>query len=62
MTLQHRDGSEVKTGDIVWQGRQSCVFLSFDGTDVHVQTTCDRRYFLRLDPQQLNLEIEHDNI
>lgn len=56
--LRHKDGSEVKTGDIVWYGRRSCVFLSFDGREVEVQTTCDRRYFLRLTPNQLGLNTE----
>ena len=56
--LKHSDGRLVQTGDIVWHGRQSCVFLSFDGKHVEVQTTCDRRYFVRLTPQQLKLETQ----
>jgi len=56
--LLHKDGSEVKTGDIVWYGRRSCVFLSFDNKEVEVQTMCDRRYFLRLTPDQLGLHME----
>ena len=56
--LRHSDGREVQTGDIVWHGRQSCVFLSFDGKHVEVQTTCDRRYFVRLTPQQLKLKTQ----
>lgn len=56
--LLHKDGREVKTGDIVWYGRRSCVFLSFDGKEVEVQTTCDRKYFLRLTPDQLGLHME----
>lgn len=56
--LLHKDGSEVKTGDIVWYGKRSCVFLSFDGKGVEVQTMCDRRYFLRLTPDQLGLHME----
>lgn len=57
MTLRHSDGREVKTGDIVWYGNQSCIFISFDGSSVEVQTTCDRRYFMRLTPQYLNLKL-----
>lgn len=57
MQLVDKQGNEVKTGDIVWYGRQSCVFLSFDGSSVEVQTTCDRRYFMRLTPQYLNLKL-----
>lgn len=56
--LLHEDGREVKTGDIVWYGRRSCVFLSFDNKEVEVQTTCDRKYFLRLTPDQLGLHME----
>jgi hypothetical protein len=56
--LLHKDGREVKTGDIVWYGKRSCVFLSFDGKEVEVQTMCDRRYFLRLTPDQLGLNTE----
>jgi len=56
--LLHEDGREVKTGDIVWYGRRSCVFLSFDNKEVEVQTMCDRRYFLRLTPDQLGLHME----
>jgi len=56
--LLHKDGREVKTGDIVWYGRRSCVFLSFDNKEVEVQTTCDRKYFLRLTPDQLGLHME----
>lgn len=58
MQLVDKQGREVKTGDIVWYGRQSCVFLSFDGSSVEVQTTCDRRYFLRVKPEYLNLKME----
>lgn len=58
MTLRHSDGREVKTGDIVWHGRQSCVFLSYDGVHVEIQTICDRRYFIRLIPKHLNLKDE----
>ena len=53
-----KDGREVKTGDIVWYGRRSCVFLSFDNKEVEVQTTCDRKYFLWLTPDQLGLHME----
>ena len=58
MRLLHSDGRVVNTGDIVWHGRQSCIFLSFDGSLVSVETTCDRRYFGRFTPDQLNLTLE----
>lgn len=60
MQLIDKQGRAVNTGDIVWYGGQSCVFLSFDGSSVEVQTTCDRRYFMRLTPQHLNLEATSD--
>lgn len=60
MQLVDKQGNEVKTGDIVWYGRQSCVFLSFDGSSVEVQTTCDRRYFLRVEPKYLKLEVNDE--
>jgi len=56
--LLHADGSEVKTGDIVWYGRKSCIFLSFDGSLVSAETTCDRRYFTRAAPEHFNLTLE----
>lgn len=56
MILRHSNGQEVKTGDIVWYGNQSCIFISFDGSLVSAETTCDRRYFLRVKPEYLKLE------
>lgn len=58
MTLRHSDGREVVMGDIVWYGRQPCVFVSFDTPNVAVQTTCDRRYFMSVAPELLNLRSE----
>jgi len=58
MILRHSNGQEVKTGDIVWYGNQSCIFISFDGSLVNAETTCDRRYFLRVKPEYLNLKLE----
>lgn len=60
MRLLHADGREVKTGDIVWYGKQSCVFLSFNESTVNVETTCERRYFMRVPPEYLNLTLEVD--
>lgn len=60
MTLRHSDGREVKTGDIVWYGNQSCIFISFNGSTVNAETTCDRRYFLRVKPEYLKLEVNDE--
>ena len=58
MILVNKNGAEIKTGDIVWYEKQSCVFLSYDPPYVKVETTCDRRLYMRLFPKQLKLETQ----
>lgn len=58
MRLLHSDGREVNTGDIVWKGRRSYIFLSIDGTQVEVKTTDDRRMFVRGNYSEFNLTLE----
>ena len=57
MRVVDKAGNEVKTGDIVW-GKKSYIFLQCDGHRIEVKTTDDRRMFMWLEPQHLNLTIE----
>lgn len=61
MRLLDSNGREVKTGDIVWRGRQSYVFLSIRNERVDVMSTDGRRVYSLFDPKDLNLTLEASN-
>jgi hypothetical protein len=58
MRLVNADGTEVKTGDIVWGERNSYIFIRHDSRRVDVKTTDDRRMFVWMHPMQLKLRFE----
>lgn len=58
MRLIDARNREVNTGDIVWRGRKSYIFLAVRGTRVEVLTLDDRRMFLTFQPNELNLTLE----
>lgn len=58
MRLIDTRNREVNTGDIVWRGRKSYIFLAVRGTRVEVLTLDDRRMFLTFQPNELNLTLE----
>lgn len=58
MILTDARGHKVNTGDIVWRGRKSYIFLAVRGTRVEVLTLDDRRLFITFQPNELNLTLE----
>lgn len=58
MRLIDARNREVNTGDIVWRGRKSYIFLAVRGTRVEVVTTDDRKMFMNFQPNELNLTLE----
>lgn len=58
MRLIDARNREVNTGDIVWRGRKSYIFLAVRGTRVEVVTTDDRKMFMNFKPNELNLTLE----
>jgi len=58
LRLVNSDGSEVKTGDILWDDSRSYIFIRHDNRRVEVQTTDDRRMFMWMNPGQLKLRFE----
>jgi hypothetical protein len=56
MSLVDKNGNEVKTGDIVWGKNKSYIFLQYDGQFVELQTTDDRRMFVRVIPSWVGLK------
>lgn len=58
MRLIDKQGREVKTGDIVWRGRKSYVFLDIRNQRVDVVSTDERRFFVSFEPKDLNLKLE----
>ena len=55
MRLIDARNREVNTGDIVWRGRKSYIFLAVRGERVEALTTDDRRMFVHFQPHELNL-------
>ena len=54
----HEDGDEVKTGEIIWLGLNSFIFLRTDGKRIEMQTTDDRRMFVWIEPERMKLTIK----
>jgi hypothetical protein len=55
MILVDTHGRVVNSGDIVWRGRKSYIFLAVRGERVEALTTDDRRMFVHFQPHELNL-------
>ena len=61
MRLIDKHGREVKTGDIVWRGRRSYIFLSIRNGRVDTVSADDRRLFMLFEPKDLDLRLEAVN-
>ena len=61
MRLIDKHGREVKTGDIVWRGRKSYIFLSIRNGRVDAVSTDERRLFVLFEPKDINLKLEAVN-
>ena len=56
--VRHEDGDEVRTGEIIWLGLTSFIFLGTDGKRIEMKTTDDRRMFVWIEPERMKLTIE----
>lgn len=61
MRLIDKHGREVKTGDVVWRGRKSYIFLSIRNGRVDTVSADERRLFVLFEPEDLNLKLEAVN-
>ena len=60
MQIVKRQGSEIRTGDVIHHGTTPFFFIGIQCGLVEAQEMSDRRLFVRERPEYFGLSLEHD--